>query len=147
MKFSLRTVIVLVAFVSLAVAVVASNWRAYLAESEFGRGDSFVFNIGTAVELQGSAEEKQVAMDRIQGAAYRILCQDRYDPIFNAISPQIRLRFSQMEGDKYELDCMPIGHVKKSDEYLVEQYRQELYDFLYDFCQRRESTDSAKLGG
>ena len=133
MRFSLRALAFTIAFASLIIAIVVANQRAYEAESEFGDGDSWVFSIGTTVTLDPSAKSEQAAMDEIQGAAFRILCKPKYDPIFNAIAPQIRLEFHPLGEARYDLDCRPIGRVKKSNESLVNDYRDEFYQYIRQY--------------
>ena len=130
MKISLRTIAVLVAFTALIIALVISNRRAYLAETEFGNGDSAIFYMQNGVTLDLSGRTEQSAKDEVQGAAYRILCNPKYDTIFNAISPQIRLDISKVRDDIYQVSCEPIGHVRKADEALVSEYREELYKYF-----------------
>ena len=131
MKITLRSIAVLFVIVGLSIAVVVANYRAYRAETEFGKGDSCTFYMTSGVMLDLSNRTEQSAKDEIQGAAYRILCQPKYAPIFNAISPQIRLKFSRVrDGNVYQLTCEPLGLKRKSDIALVNEYREELYEFL-----------------
>ena len=142
MRISIRTLAITIAFASLIIAIVVANQRAYEAESEFGNGDSWVFYIGTTVTLDLSTKNEQAAKDEIQGAAFRILSKPKYDPIFNAIAPQIRLEFQPSGKGRYELHCKPIGRVKKSNETLVNDYRDDLYQYI-----RQYSTKAASKSG
>lgn len=143
MRISVRTLAITIAFASLIIAIVVANQRAYEAESEFGNGDSWVFSIGTTVTLDPSINSEQAAKDEIQGAAFRILCNPKYDSIFNAIAPQIRLEFHPLGENRYELHCSPIGRVKKSNEALVNDYRDELYQYIRQYSAKV----AAKNGG
>lgn len=129
MKLSLRTIAILIAFVALALTAIVSNQRAYEAESKIGKGDSWSFNVGIDGLDCGDRSPESV-QDEIQGAAYRILGQPEYESIFFAIAPQIKFEFESQSNGTFNLNCESIGRVRKSDQPLVRQYREELYDYL-----------------